>query len=221
MSDVFETTLVVEVAPEQVWKALTERTLEGKEGDGQLHYVLPGFPSFERLPMPGASCTPLEIEPGRLLRVRKDHHPCQGTEIAIQLEQAETGTRITLVQSGFDAAFLEIAGRDVVFGHGHQIVADLALYLERGVFAPGRLWGANLGATTHERGYGLEITRVHPGGFAEKAGLQRGDLLVALRDVRVYDTRMLHTVLALTEGGSEAEIGWVRGREVRSAEAAF
>jgi S1-C subfamily serine protease len=185
-----------------------------------MHYVLPGFPSFEPLAVPGASCTPLEAEPSRLLRVRKDHHPCQGTEIAIQLEEVETGTRIAVVQSGF-GAFLDIAGRNIVFGHGLQIVADLALYVERGVFAPGRVWGANLGATTTDRHYGLEIARVDAGGFAAKAGLETGDVLVSLRGVRVYDTRMLSTILALSEVGSEADVTWVRGRDVMSGKALF
>jgi len=221
MSDAFKATVVVEVAPAEVWKALTERTLEAAEGEGESHYVLPGFPSFEPIPMEGASFTPLEVDPGRLLRVRKDHHPCQGTEVAIQLEQAETGTKITIVQSGFDAAFLDFAGRNVVFGHGHQIVADLALYVEHGVFAPGRVWGASLGATTQDRMFGLEVVSVVPDGFAERAGMRPGDLLVSLRDVRVYDIRMLTTLLALTEAGTEAEVAWVRAGKVISSSAKF
>jgi len=221
MSDDFETTVVVEVAPEQVWKALTERTVEAAGGAaGDVQYVLPGFPSFEALPMPGARCTLLEAEEGRLLRVRKEDHPCQGTEIAIQLERAETGTRITVVQSGF-GSFLDIAGRNVVFGHGLQIVADLALYVERGVFAPGRVWGVQVGAKTADRGYGLEIERVDPGGFAERVGLATGDVLVSLRDIRVYDIRMLSTVLALSEAGSEAAAAWIREGEVMTGKAVF
>jgi len=221
MSEKFETTVVVEVAPEHVWKALTERTVasvasvvsgEGGEGAAERHLVLPGFPSFEKLPVPGASFAPLEVDPGRLLRLRKDHHPCQGTEVAIQLEQTETGTRITIVQSGFDAAFLDFAGRNVVFGHGDQIAADLALYVERGVFAPGRVWGASLGATTSDRGFGLEIVRVHPETFAARVGLQPGDLLVALRGVRVYAISGLTTLLAVSEPGAEAEAAWFRGK---------
>lgn len=218
MSDDFEATVVVETAPEAVWKALTERTLAGDDGGD--HYVLPGFPSFEPLPVPGASCTALELEEGRLLRVRKDHQPCQGTEIAIRLEQAGTGTRITVVQSGF-GDFLDLAGRDVVFGHGRQIVADLALYVERRIVAPGRVWGAMLGGATRERGYGLEVVRVDPGGFAEKAGLAAGDLLVSLRGVRTYDTTMLTTILALTEAGQEAEVAWIRDGDIVSGKATF
>lgn len=48
-----------------------------------------------------------------------------------------------------------------------------------------------------------------------------GDVLVALRDIRVYDTAMVSTVLALTEGGMEAEVAWGRGRELRSGSATF
>jgi uncharacterized protein YndB with AHSA1/START domain len=98
MKDDFEATFVVDLAPDDVWQAITSRALPAEgEGDNDVHYVLPGFPSFERLPMSGASCTQLEVEPGRLLSVKKDHHPCAGTEIAVRLEKADTGTRVTVV----------------------------------------------------------------------------------------------------------------------------
>lgn len=216
MKDDFEATFVVEIAPEEVWRALTERTLEGA---AELHYVLPGFPSFRELPVPGASCTPIEVEPDRLLRVKKDDEPCAGTEIAVRLEQAGTGTRVTVVQSGF-GPFLEIAGRDVVFCHGHQIARDLRLYLERRITVPGTVWRANLGARTRETGVGLEIASVD-GGFAKDAGLQPGDLLIALRGIRLHDIQQLWTVLALTEPGSTQEVSWARGREKMSGTGTF
>jgi hypothetical protein len=216
MKDDFEATFVVDLAPSEVWQALTRRTLEE---DGALHYVLPGFPSLTRIPIPGASCTPLEVESEQLLRVKKDHEPCAGTEIAVRLEQAETGTRVTVVQSGF-GPFLDIVGRDAVFGHGHQIVRDLRLYIERGVIAPGTVWGANLGARTCQAGVGLEIAAVD-GGFAKEAGLQPGDLLLTLRGIRLHDTQQLFTVLALTEPGSTHDATWVRGREELSGKATF
>lgn len=216
MKDDFEATFVVDLAADEVWEALTRRTLEE---DGALHYVLPGFPSLTRLPVPGASGTPLEVEPGKLLRVKKDHEPCAGTEIAVRLEQADTGTRVTVVQSGF-GPFLDIVGRDVVFGHGHQIVRDLRLYIERGLTVPGTAWGASLGARTRQTGTGLEITAVD-GGFAKQAGLEPGDLLLTLRGIRIHDTQQLGTVLALTETGSTHEVSWARGRDAMSAKAAF
>jgi len=222
VSDDFETTFVVEAAPAEVWQALTERTLPAAEGDSpdQLHYVLPGFPSMTPLPVVGASCTPLEVEPERLLRVRKDHHPCQGTEIAVRLEHAESGTRVTVVQSGF-GAFLDIVGKDVVFGHGAQIVADLHLYLLHRVAVPGQRWGASLGAKTAQRHFGLVVEGVAPNGFADRAGMKAGDVLVSLRGHRVYRTEPLWTILALTDVGDEAEVSWIRDHELMSARAAF
>ncbi len=142
--DDFEATFVVDLVPAEVWKILTTRTLDaGESNDGKVHYVLPGFSSFEALPVPGASCTLIELEDECLLRVKKDHQPCEGTEIIVRLGQAETGTRVTVVQSGF-GPFLDFAGRDTVFGHGSQIVRDFRLYIERGLTMPGTVWGADL-----------------------------------------------------------------------------
>ena len=160
------------------------------------------------------------MDAGRLLRVKKDHEPCAGTEIAIRLEQAETGTRVTIVQSGF-GPFLDIVGRDTVFGHGHQIVADFRLYIERGLTVPGTVWGANLGARTDQTPIGLEIGRVDAGGFAETAGLRVDDLLITLRGIRLHDNQQLWTVLALTEPGTSADVSWARGRETMLGKATF
>jgi hypothetical protein len=217
MNDDFETTFVVELAPAEVWEALTRRTVVA---DGKQHYVLPGFPSLVPLEVPGARCTPLEEKPERLLRVRKDHQPCEGTEIAVRLEQTGTGTRVTVVQSGF-GAFLEILGRDTVFAHGHQIVNDLRLYIERGVTVAGTAWGPFLGANPKQTPIGLEIESVQPASFAERVGLQPGDLLLTLRGVRIHDLQQLWTVLTLTDAAAPSEASWLRGAEVQAGKASF
>lgn len=219
MKDDFEESFVVAMAPDAVWQALTERTVDA-DGDGELHYVLPGFPSLTPLGVVGASCTPVEVEEGRLLRLTKDHHPCAGTEIAVRLEQAEKGTRITIVQSGF-GAFLDLVGRDTAFGHGHQIVNDFRLYIERGLTVPGAAWGANLGASPRQTPVGLEILSVQPDGFAASAGMKEGDLLLTLRGIRLHDLQQLWTVLALTQAGSEAVATWARGRRAMDGKATF
>ncbi len=108
----------------------------------------------------------IEADAERLLRVKKDHHPCLGTEIAIQLERADNGTRVTIVQSGF-GPLLDIAGRDTVLGHGHQIARDLRLFIERGLTVPGTVWGPSLGGVTNETPVGLEIGCVDDGGFGK------------------------------------------------------
>jgi hypothetical protein len=208
---------VVELAPAEVWDALTRRVLEE---DGVQHYVLPGFPSLAPLAMPGARCTPLEVEEERLLRVRKDHHPCEGTEIAVRLERAGTGTRVTVVQSGF-GAFLDMVGRDTVFAHGHQIANDLRLYIERGVTVAGTSWGPFLGANPKQTPIGLEIESVQPASFAERVGLQPGDLLLTLRGIRIHDLQQLWTVLTLTDAAAPSEASWLRGDDVQAGKASF
>lgn len=213
MSDDFETTFIVELAPAEVWESLTRRRAERGE-DGATHHVLPGFPSLPPLDVAGASGTELEAEPERLLRVRKDDHPCQGTEIAVRLEQAGTGTRVTIVQSGF-GAFLDAVGRDTVFAHGQQIANDFRLYLERGLDVPGTEWGWNLGARTRQTPIGVEIEILYPGeGWAERVGLAPGDLLLTLAGIRIHDHPQLWTVLALTQPAGKIDATWARGQEL-------
>ena len=219
MKDEFEATFVVELATDAVWEALTSRTVSG-DADDEVHYVLPGFPSLAPLDVAGASFRLIEQEAGRLLRVKKDHEPCAGTEVAVRLEQAATGTRVTVVQSGF-GPFLDFLGRDTVFGHGDQIIADFRLYIERGLTVPGTIWGANLGAQTRQTPVGLELVRVDSVGFAAAAGMAPGDLLLTLRGIRLHDLQQLWTVLALTEAGDSAEATWARGRETMSGKAQF
>lgn len=102
-------------------------------------------------------------------------------------EQAGTGTRVTVVQSGFGPWLDRL--RDTFETHWRQIVADLRLFLERGLTVPGTAWGASLGADTRHTPTGLELTAVTPGGFADGAGMLPGDLLLTLRDLRVHDTQ--------------------------------
>ena len=219
MKDDYEVMFVVELAPKEVWDALTRQTIQA-DGENEIHYVLPGFPSFEPLEFSGASCSVVEIQAERLLRVKKDHHPCQGTEIAVTLEEAKTGTRVSIVQSGF-GAFLEWAGRDTVFGHGDQITADFRLYIERGLTVPGTQWGVDLGGRAKQTPVGLETFAVEPEGFAANAGMQVGDLLLTLRGIRVHDLQQLWTVLALTDPATAADVTWARGNQPMSGKATF
>jgi len=220
MKDGFEARFVVELDVDAVWEALASRRVEADDEGGEEGYVLPAFPSLVPQALAGARGTPLAVEPGKLLRVRKAHEPCAGTEIAVALERAESGTRVTIVQSGFGPWLEKL--RDTFHTHWLQIVADFRLWLERGVVAPATpWWRVGLEADWIHTPGGLEITSVQPAGFAKRAGLQAGDLLVSLRGVRLYDTQQLWTVFALSEPGQEAQVGSVRGREWRESAATF
>ena len=221
MKDDYQTTFVVDLAPDEVWDALTRRVLEEEPGaDGKKHYVLPGFPSFVSRKDAGSSCTLIEEEVGRLLRVKKDDEPCAGTEIVVKLEHAETGTRITIVQSGF-GPFLDYAGRDTVFGHGDQIARDFRLFLERGLTVPGTVWGAGLDAKISQTPVGVKIDSVVDDGFAAGVGMRSGDLLLTFGVIRVHDLQQLWTVLALTEIGSKVDASFARGTKMMTGSAIF
>jgi uncharacterized protein YndB with AHSA1/START domain len=200
MEDRFEATFVVELPIDAVWEALAR----GEQPDGR--FWLPGFEA------PGER---LEVEPARLLRVRKAAEPCAGTEIAIQLEASGSGTRVHVVQSGFPAAMR--AARELFQIGWSQIVADLILYLERGVSARRHVspW-AHPGCGVREVPTGLEVTAVLPGGFAAQAGLLPGDRLLYLGGAPVFSQLELQALLRVFRRGDELEASFVRGRELRS-----
>jgi hypothetical protein len=217
MEDGFEATFVVDLALEDVWQAITVPSPHTGGEAGPMRYLIAGFPAFGADHAPGTLATELEVDPGRLLRVNKDEEPCAGTEIAIVLENADNGTRITVVQSGFGPWLTSV--RDTFEAHWQQIVHDLQLFIERGIRVPGTAWGADLGAMSKQQPLGLEITAVTPGAYAERLGMEAGDLLLTLRNIRVHDTQQLWTILALSAPGDETEASWARGREVRSGSA--
>src|SRR5262245_60222882 len=96
--DGFEVTFVVSVPRAEVWKRLEEAR-----------------PASDRLPAPEAgqwwipgvegAADELDVEPETRLRARKASFPCEGTEIVVTMEDADTGTRITFVQHGFGPGF--------------------------------------------------------------------------------------------------------------------
>jgi hypothetical protein len=211
----FETAFVVEMAPKEVWNAITRCADADPAAEGA-KYVLPGWPSFPPVDRPGARCSLIERQPERLLRVRKDDMPCAGTEIAIRLEQADTGTRVTVVQSGF-GDFLDIAGRDTVFTHGMQIANDFRLYLERGLLVPGTRW-ASIGANFVMAGPGVAVRDVAPDSLAARAGLQPDDLLLTLEGIRIHDLQQLWSVVAMLDAEQKVQLTWARGREAMAGE---
>ena len=125
--------------------------------------------------------------------------------------EVQATTRITIVQSGFGPWLKDV--KDTFGTHWRQIVADFRLFLERGIAAPGAVWGADIGAWTRETPTGLILTTVQPDAFCARVGMAEGDLLLSLRGIRVHDTQQLWTIQGLSERGDEIDATWVRGRE--------
>ena len=202
----FQRTFVVDVAPDAVWEALTGPQPR-HTGDDTVCF-LHGFE---------ARCSVLERDPGRFLRLRKDEDPCSGTEIAVRLEHAGSGTRVTVVQSGFGPWLADVI--ETFAGVWHMIVADLKLYLERGITIKTHLFdqpppGAGLGCTTVDQLEGLRVTAVETAGCAAGAGVRADDLLLRLNGVRLLTGLQLLDLMRMCQPGQELEVVWARGAEL-------
>jgi hypothetical protein len=205
-TDRFEATFVLAIDRATAWKRLTEHPVDSPSGDAR--YWLPGFDS---------SATVTEQVEGTELRVTKDDEPCAGTDIVVTLTDADTGTRITVVQSRF-GDWMPPHYDMLAVGWRH-IVADLETYLSTGAHASRHLrpWG-DLGAEVIPTAGGLHVAGVRPGTLADRIGLRDDDLLVVLAGAPVSGYDDLVTVLRVLDGRA-GEVGaeWVRDGVVRKA----
>lgn len=202
MEDGFEATFVVSASTERVWERLSDR-----KGD------LWRLPSFEGL---GEA---LHVDPGQQLHVRKVTEPCAGTEIVITLEHEGSGTKVTIVQSGFGAMWTFAA--DALEVGWRHILADLALYLERGVHGSRhiRRWG-NFGCVFRDTDFGLEVVSAMGDSLAQRVGLTAGDIVIAIAGAPVVTRAELESLMRVLPSGETVEVEWVRGDAKLEAKAA-
>lgn len=174
---------------------------------------LPGFPSIDG--DPGCLVEVETSEPQQRLAGTKMDQPCAGTRIDIEIGPANASgwpTRVRVAQSGFEPPLADFP--DFLNAHWRRIVADFRLYVEHGVTTPPAVWGASLGATTHETPVGLAVLKVVPEGFADRCGMREDDILLTLAGVRVLDTAQLWTALAMLTVGDRIPVAWLRDGEV-------
>lgn len=205
--DGFEAVFVVRTPRAEAWEQLCNAKpafeFFGEARPGQ--WWIPGIE---------APADELEVKPESLLRARKAVEPCKGTEIVITLEDADTGTRIHIVQTGFGDGFSE--QRPWLTAGWHAILADLVVFFERDV-SLGRhgTWWYPIGCDVIETDEGLAVANVMPGGFAAQAGMRRGDLILQLAGAPVVNVRDLSI---LTRGplktGTEWDVRYLRDRAV-------
>jgi hypothetical protein len=191
-----ETTFEVASTPAEAWKALEELRARAA---GPQEWWLPGFE---------CRVAEVEAEQERRLTVRKLDEPCADTLIAVTFEHAGTGARIHVVQSGFDEAFVKGAGQ-AFWTHAQHIFADLHLFFETGVIAR-RAWGpwTSLGVAVDMEPIGLRVRRV--GGWAERVGLQEGDVLLTVAGAPLYSAADLGVIERVVRSGDEVGAAWVR-----------
>ena len=204
--DGFEATFVVSTPRAEAWKRLREAT-PARDGLGSARPGQWWIPAIE------APADELEVLPEQRLRVRKAVEPCKGTEIVLTLEDEESGTRITIVQTGFGPGFS--SRRAWLTAGWHPILRDLVIFFERGI-SLGRhasMW-VSIGCEVGETDEGLLVREpITRDGLADRAGLRDGDLLVKLMGSPIASIQDL-SVLArgpLLRPGAEVRVRALRG----------
>ena len=110
---VVEKAFEVDGTPDQAWAKLERLTAEHDPGPST--WWLPGF---------RCRATEVAATSGHRLEVLKAEPPCKDTTIVFTFEHAGTGTRIHVTQSGFDPAFVEMAG-DELWAHGALLLGEV------------------------------------------------------------------------------------------------
>jgi uncharacterized protein YndB with AHSA1/START domain len=144
--------------------------------------------------------------------------PPSTRDMTVVLEATDSGTKVVITHSGFGEGddwkqALSATGRGV-----DETIADLVCYLETGVGVRRhpRLGESFHGIGAREVPAGLEVSSVQPGTFAEKLGLQGGDLLVELAGAAVFGFAELNFCTREHQPGELLEAAWVRsGRLTR------
>ncbi len=195
----------VPVPPAEAWRALETACIGRTDPDAEpREWWIPGFE---------AKAVEVERTTDARLTVRKAQQPCEGTLIAITFEHVDTGTRVRVVQSGFDEDFVRGGGEGFWIHSGH-IFADLELFLRTGVI--GRrawrplVWLGVGGVTTS---YGVVVQHVASDTWADRAGVRKGDVLLTVDGAPLFSTRDLGTVQRLVREGDEVTATWARARE--------
>jgi hypothetical protein len=203
MDDGFEATFVVSVPVERAWSAL----IETRRDDGT--WWLPGWV---------ATIEVTHVDEGKRVEGRKVDEPCANTEIVVALEASDSGTKVTIVQSGFGPDLTRIMGAGLAVGWSH-IAADVALFFERGVHGGRHAlpWSA-LGAALMPTAGGLVVTSTW-GGLAAAVGMQTGDVLLTVAGAPIVTRPELETLMRTYGTGDQIEVTWVHGTDVRRATA--
>jgi serine protease Do len=107
-------------------------------------------------------------------------------------------------------------------GIGFAIPSNMALYIARQLIAHGKIERGWFGVTTQDltpelaKSYGVPgtkgalITEVAKGGPAEKAGLQKGDIVIAYQGQEIKDSSTLRNEVATSTIGQEAKVSVLR-----------
>ena len=221
MSRRVEHAFFVDAPPARVWAAFAEGEqraqweaceyeIDARPG-GRVRWTLPGIVSEGEV---------LEVVPGRLLRHAEGTGSHGRTEVRVELEPSGSGTNVRVTHDGFeDGEASEWTLQAIALGWA-QAISDLQFWLEQGIPADRfRRSMCHAGLWFEETPAGLKVKRVDAGGYADRAGLVPGDVLLAFDGVPVFTRPEVWVALRAHTAGQKLRVEFARQGERREATA--
>ncbi|MCK5189017.1 MAG: DegQ family serine endoprotease [Methylococcales bacterium] len=127
---------------------------------------------------------------------------------------------------GMNTAILAPSGGNV--GIGFAIPSNMAMTLKNSLVKHGKVRRGLLGVTTqnltHElvkafnlkNKHGAVVSKVEGNSAADKAGIEPGDIIVALNGRKVKGSHQIRNIIGLLQVGDKAQIELIRGNERKS-----
>jgi uncharacterized protein YndB with AHSA1/START domain len=217
MGSTYERTFTVSVPVERAWRAMTDPAELNKwyfpfkvQPDGSTTTEVLGQARGSEI---------VQFEPYKMFHTRtvltgsETWAMAAGTrEMTVVFEAVESGTRITITNSGFgEGEEWERDLENTMRGQA-ETIADLILYLETGVAFPRHHHGEKswIGFKGREVAAGLEVGPVQPDTFADQLGLLPGDILVELGGASVFGFVEVQFFTKEHAAGETAEAAWIR-----------
>jgi len=224
MSNEMRKSFELSVPVDRAWRAFTEADELSEWAAADAYKEFDARPGgryvMSYAGMPDMEGQVLEAEPNEKLVYTEPAGILPGeTVVTVTFEAIDTGTRVTITQSGFGDGE-EWLGQLESYGIGwRESVQDLELYLQTGVRGNRFFtWQSTFGALVRDTLAGAEVLRVLPETFAEQAGLQPGDLLLKAGNASIFAERDISLLTREHPAGTSMEITYVRGREIRTGQ---
>jgi len=217
MSATFERTFTVSVPPARAWRAFTEpeelevwfaERFEAGGTDATSDSLGVGGPMHFQ---------PTEVVPSERLSYRQwAETPDAGIDVTVVFEATEHGTRITFTQAGFGGP-TRFTTEHVNRGM-YETLEDLVLWLEHGIAFPRHRnvrARSGIGADFARVPGGLGVTTVERDSFAERVGMEPGDVILQLGHGPIFDHADVNFFSRDHEEGDEVDVVFARAGEVR------
>lgn len=164
----------------------------------------------------------LEVDPLRLLKSTMSGGAMPGrVETTTTFATTPAGSTATMTHRGYgDPAAWERFGGSFAAGWD-EATTDLMAYVRTGVKLPRHIIDlrASIAAWPVRRDWGVELAEVFPGGFADKAGMRAGDILLSLDRMGVYQIADVWAFTRARSAGEDVEAAYIHGRELRRGRA--